>query len=144
MLLFYICKKNVFWYVCLCGRMCFSICERSPSEGSSLNWNMSRHWLSLNSNRMKSNGYSGWGTQFFSRWELFFNWKIFKWKYTLILAWFWEMSASFNRRQPFVTKESTKVTLLVFQCFCVQQAQLFAKREHEGVVQMLEVSVQWV
>lgn len=36
-----------------------SICERSPSEGSSWNWNMSRHWLSLSSNRMKSNGYTG-------------------------------------------------------------------------------------
>lgn len=36
-----------------------SICERSPSEGSSWNWNMSRHWLSLSSNRMKSNAYSG-------------------------------------------------------------------------------------
>lgn len=42
--------------------ICFSldsICVRSLSEGSSWNWNMSRHWLSLSSNRMKSNDYSG-------------------------------------------------------------------------------------
>lgn len=36
-----------------------SICVRLLSEGSSWNWNMSRHWLSLSSNRMKSNDYSG-------------------------------------------------------------------------------------
>ena len=52
-------QENCLSSVCVCVCVCVSICERSLSEGSSWNWNMSRHWLSLSSNRMKSNAYSG-------------------------------------------------------------------------------------
>jgi len=33
------------------------------------------------------------------------------------------------------------MVVCVIECVLLPQAQLFAKREHEGVVQMLEVSV---